>query len=140
MKCEIEIGRGVDCLIFGLTRTEVRMLIDSQVDSRKRNQSDSSYDYFIGLGIFMYYDAEDKLEAIEITKPAKPQLSLVSLLELSFVSAKKLLLSLSENVREDGAGATAEDLGIGVYAPFAKKDPKALIEAVIVFGHGYYDT
>jgi hypothetical protein len=57
---------------FRLTHGEVAGIIGQAPHRARRNQYDASdYDLFRALGVFIYYDADDKCQAVEFTRGAK---------------------------------------------------------------------
>ncbi len=136
MKYNILPSHGVDGIVFGTKRAEVRRSIGKPHVPCGRDPND---DFFPGLGIFAYYNLNDELIALEFAAPANPVLKGTGFIGQPFAQARAFLDSAGGRLTDDEAGATALNLGVGLFASGAKKDPMQPVEAVIVFAPGYYD-
>jgi hypothetical protein len=89
--------------------------------------------------MFVYYDQNNKCEAIEIASPGKVEYKGTNLMKLNYSEALTALSMEDEEIEDDYDGFTSFKLGIGIYAPekLEKRNPK--IERVIIFMKGYYD-
>lgn len=62
---------GVDAIRFGMRRNEVERALRVKPKRGRRNQFElSDHDFFEPLGMFVYYDREDRCNAIEFTGAA----------------------------------------------------------------------
>ncbi|MGI0120189.1 hypothetical protein [Zooshikella sp. RANM57] len=131
---------GVGSIDFGMTPDEVRNILGVHYKSFKRTPSAAfPCDYFESLGIFVYYKQPGKVEALEFAEPSTPLFENISLLTLSFINLKSLLLKHDKNLEVDEDSLTSFKLGVGAYAPEAAEQPESKIESIIVFEKGYYD-
>jgi hypothetical protein len=88
MDFEITPHKGADNIEFNMSRDEVRKRIGGAFRSFKRWQDDEPLvDNYHDIGLFCYYDAADRLEALEFVSPARPAVAGVKLLGLSFKEA-----------------------------------------------------
>ncbi len=90
------------------------------------------------IGIFAYYDERGYLEALEFSRPAEPIFAGIDLLALDVLQARAMF-SAAGPILDDVDGPMSETLGIGVWAPDAKDDPMAEVEAAIAFSPKYYE-
>jgi hypothetical protein len=129
---------GVGPLKIGISRVEVHgMLGDSPPSFLKAGETLT--DIYEQFGLFVYYDGEAKADAFELFPPANPTFESESILGRSFREVQDWFRKLDPNLETDGAGFTSLHFGVGVYAPFAMKEPEEPVEAVILFREGYYD-
>jgi len=64
--------KGVDLVAFGMTRSEVELVVGHAPRRARRNEYDASdYDFFQKLGLFVYHDAGDKCSAVELARDAR---------------------------------------------------------------------
>lgn len=132
--------RGVGSIEFGMTPEDVRDHMRTDFKSFKRTpQVAFPSDYFPSDGTFFYYNASGLLEAIEFAAPARPTVSGLDLLNLTFGQAVTKLSTLDNYVEEKIDGAIAHNLGVSVYAPLAKDDRNVPVESVLAFRRGYYN-
>jgi len=140
MNYVIDPLKGVDGIQFGMTPEHVRSRMKADFQSFKRSpQASFPCDYFPGSGTFFYYDASGLLEAVEFAAPARPTVSGVDLMNLTFEQAIKELTALDQRVETEPDGAIAYELGISIYAPLAKDNGNAPVESVVAFRRGYYN-
>jgi hypothetical protein len=132
--------KGVGNIKFGMVPNEVRSRIGLPYRSFKRS-SVSSFpcDHFEQLGVFFYYDSNGTLEAIEMTSRACPTLNSVDLFALDFESATRALAALDASLKSEVDSVISYGLGVSIYAPLAKDNPKAPLESVIAFRAGYFN-
>lgn len=131
---------GAGPLTFGMTREEVRAAMHEKPRSYlKSATSEFPTDTFVSGTVHAYYRAPGVLQAIEFYGPANPTFSGVSLVGKPFAEVQAWFESLDHALLLNPAGFTSKELGIGVYAPSAYKDPTDPVESVIAFEKGYYD-
>jgi hypothetical protein len=124
---------------FGMTRKEVRELLDSPVIAFKRNDDDvAETDGFDDLGIYVEYDAKDHCVAVEMARPSNPIFADTELLALPYAAVKTWVRKQDEDVEVDESGFDSPGLGIGMYADIKKGDKKSTAETVIAFSRSYY--
>lgn len=101
MKFNIVPHEGVGNIKFNMSRDEVRNRIGGTFRSFTRWQdTEPLSDYYHDIGVFCYYDADDRLEAMEFAAPARPSVAGVEFLGLSFKDAFEKLRSLIARLRK----------------------------------------
>lgn len=140
MRFRISSYKGVGVIDFGMTPDQVRTYLGGAYKSFKRTPASKfPCDYYVDLGLFVYYKLPGEVEALEFVSPACPELENKNLLALSFDDVKKLLITKDPNLEVNSDSLTSYSLGIGVYAPDADEDSSLPVGSVIVFEKGYYD-
>jgi hypothetical protein len=114
---DIHPHKGVGAVAFGMTRAEVERVIGQVPRRARRNEFDPrDYDLFERLGFFVYYDADDRAEAIELTRIAPVAYE-------GYVLFAHPALEVREWARARDAGLQGKDgfssdvLGLRMYAP-----------------------
>jgi hypothetical protein len=133
----IELGGGLKGLPIGSPVDVVRAFLGGGHQPFKRSPDSQETDYWPSEGIFAYYDAANRLEAIEFSPPSDPTLLGASLTNASMRDAIEHLRSLDPETLVEQSGATSKKLGIGVWSSTGKHDQPVM--SVIIFGPGYYD-
>jgi hypothetical protein len=132
--------RGVGPVFFGMTREEVRStLAASHREFSRGLREEMDTDAFDELGVFVSYGVDGTCEAIEVVAPSNAIMNGMRLVGTSFSIVLGRFREWDSALSIDDAGATSIDLGVGVYAPSAGKDPGKPVESAIVFRSGYYD-
>jgi len=140
MEFQISPLKGVDGIDFGMAPSDVRRHFNSEPKSFKRTPEDSfPCDYFEAQGVFFYYDSDGRLEAVEFAFPAQPSVKDHKLLGLGLDEVTTALCGFDSEVKKEADGAIAYQLGVSIYAPLAKEDPRAPVESVLAFRQGYYN-
>jgi hypothetical protein len=112
----------------------VRSYLGSEFTSFKKTPfSESETDAFDGLGLHLYYDANDKLEFIEAFSPCQIVFQGVELIGESTLSVVDQLSAQGLSARLDESTYFYDDHGIVIM------DDGGLIEGVSLFARGYYD-
>jgi hypothetical protein len=125
---------------FGLTRTDLRRRLNSPADGFRKSPTDTVLtDAFDTLGFHVFYNAEDRCEAVEFYRLTMPTLYGRNLLEQPFADARVWLQSLDPGIQAESGTLISHTYGLGLYAPSALHDLRSPVEAVIVFRRGYYD-
>ena len=137
---EIKPGIGVGTLRFGMSITEARqaMGVMNPETVDKCGPGEPPTDFFFGC-VFAYYDTASRLQAVECWLPVRPTLDGVDLLGMSARMAMDLLSSRDTSFEYELGGATAPNLGVGLYVPHPGTESREPAETVIVFVKGYYD-
>ena len=131
---------GIGPLKIGMTITEIRNAIDMPNKPFKKYDDDEFLtDRFMPDNIFVFYKKPGICEAIEVSRPCKPKFNGVNLLAQPFEDVKNMMLSLDPDLETGKDGFTSYKLGIGAFCEEQVENPKALIEAIIVFEKGYYN-
>lgn len=139
MQFDIRSHQGVGAVEFGMTVIEVREALRSSYESFKRTpQSTHPCDFFEGLGCFVYYNENGRVEAVEFVEPASPMFGDLSLLSIGFQALKKKIEEVDAEVSIESDGFTSLGVGIGGWTPDGD-DPQMPLESIIVFVSGYYD-
>lgn len=138
MELLIESFKGVGQIKFGMTRTEVRSVIKSNVQEFKKTPtSETLTDAFDFCHV--YYKQDDTCEAIELFEPAIPIFQNEKLIGSQFKEVKKLFHQLDKDVEIDETGLTSYNCGIALFVPSLSRSGKEKVEGVFVFKQGYYD-
>lgn len=132
-----EPGGGLRGLPIGSPKEAVRVAFGDDHRLFKRSSNDEPADYWAGDGVFAYYDANERLEALEFSVPSRPTLHGSALISVSMIAAVELLRSFDPEVRLEPDGAISIQLGIGVWSSTGEADQPVM--SVITFGPGYYD-
>ena len=140
MDFEIEPEVGIHGLALGSTKVTVRQFFRTEPKVFQRTPNDIPADYWADEGVFAYYDGKGTLEALEFASPADVKLDGTSLTAMSMERATQFLQTLDPNVSiaDLGASVCSNRLGISVWTP-TTDELDAKVEAVLVFGNGYYD-
>lgn len=125
---------------FGMTLLQVRQIVGRPCKSFKRtSESVHPCDFFQDEGVFVYYQADGRVEAVEFARPAEPSFDGTDLLSIPFPQLMALLQGRDDSMEIDATECTSKAVGIGAYAPEAEESPEKPAESVIVFRKGYYD-
>jgi hypothetical protein len=130
---------GAGPLVFGMSREEVRAALGERPKAFRKGNSAVLTDDFRSHQLHVYYSIGDYVEAIEFFGEAAVSFDGRILLGRPFLPERDGFSQLDPHLELDGAGLTSSALGIGLYAPFASKEPLEPVEAVIVFERGYYE-
>lgn len=133
----IELGGGLKGLPIGSPVDAVRAFLGSGYEPFKRSPDSHETDYWPEEGVFAYYDATSRLEAIEFSSPSNPTLQGASLTTATMGEAIEYLRSLDPETRVELDGATSSKLGVGVWSSTGEHEKPVM--SVITFGPGYYD-
>ena len=139
MLYEIEPYVGVGPVTFGMSRQDVRRVLDSPVQDAARTDTGIPTDFFRALGIFVYYRQPGVVEAVEFGGPTSPTFRNRDFLGHSYREIEDWIRSFDPDVALDPAGLTTYEFGFGLYAPSARKEPDLPVEGVIAFQKGYYE-
>lgn len=143
MHFDIKPYAGVGPIEFGMTSDEVESLLGKSIASFKRNKEDvfETEEFNVEENdLFIYYDDEKKVNAVEFALPAKIYFNGGSLYEKKFLQIKEIIKKQDKKTEDDIYSVTSYEFGIGVYCPDADEDKSAFPESVIVFKKGYYDN
>ncbi len=133
----IELGGGLKGLPIGSPMDTVRAFLGSGHQLFKRSPDSHDTDYWPEEGVFAYYDATSRLEAIEFSTLSNPTLQGAALNTATMQEAIEHLRSLDPETRVEQDGATSTKLGVGVWSSTGEHDQPVM--SVITFGPGYYD-
>jgi len=134
----IQPNEGVGEIRFGMLRHDVLALLGVAQLRQKKSDSPVPSDFFPEHSLFVAYDADEAVEAIEMKHPANPCLMSKPLIGTPFDELLQWFRSIDPRVEVDDAGLTSFRYGVGLYAPHASKSPSDPVEGVIAFRPGYY--
>lgn len=123
------------------TKQEVYSVLGKPNESFLRNTFSKSFtDNYIDLGIFINYDIDERVEAIEIC-PSNSTVIFqeMNLFDMTYKDILKEFRKKDTNLEEDETGFSSLLLGIGIYCPNKVENIDSLIEGIIVFREKYYD-
>jgi hypothetical protein len=138
MDYEIEPYVGAGPVRFGMTRDQVRKVLDSEVRPSKKSSSDIPADFFPLLGIFVDYKPPGMCQAVEFAGPASPTFEGQHLLGRPYGAMQRWIATIDPEVLLDDAGLKTKKFGFGLYAPAVSKGPERPVEGVLAFDKGYY--
>jgi hypothetical protein len=137
---EIRTHIGLGPVTFGLTRDEVAEAMGTVPRRFMKTMACTTLtDAFDRLGMQVFYDADDRAEAVEVFAPSRPHFGDLDLFNLPYTTVLAAVRALDPDVQEDELGFTSNALGFGVYAEQKDVDPERPSEGVIVFRKGYYE-
>ena len=139
MPYKIESHVGVGPVTFGMSRRDVRTVLNGPVQDSARTDTGIPTDFFSAEGIFIYYSKPGLVEAVEFAGPASPTFRDRDFLGHSYREVEDWIRTLDSHIVVDPAGLTSYQFGFGVYAPSARKEPDLPVEGVIAFERGYYE-
>jgi hypothetical protein len=139
MRFDVLPLRGVNQLRFGMSRSEANSCFMGDPHEFSRGNDGIISSHFEYCGVFLYFDASHRLEAVELVEPAEVRLEGQELLRTNLESAISVLVEMDSGIKAEADGAYSRQLCIGLYAPFAKDDIRAPVEAVLVGQERYYD-
>jgi hypothetical protein len=105
---------------------------------RKTTSSRTLTDAFLGFGLHVFYDEQDRCEALELSAPAIVLLEERPLLGVSFADGERHLHALDAASVTDADGCTSHVLGVSLYCPADVAGARETIESVLVFQKGYF--
>ena len=130
----------VGLLKFGMTMDEARKAVNLPYKSfQKSNDSYSPADAFDDSSVIVFYDKNDKVEAIECYGEIQVKLNDIELLGKPIPELKKWLKTIANNVKKDDLGNDIRSLGFsfsgsGDGNPYAKK-----VGYIFIYRKGYWD-
>jgi hypothetical protein len=136
MRCEISY-EGFGNIKIGMTREEVRAILDNQFRSFVKSRGSEPVDAFEKDSIFVYYGSDGRCEAVEVASPCKPYYKELDLLNAGFRHVIEHLKKFDPDIIEKEDGFISDKLGIGGYCPNPEENLE--LESVICFEEGYYD-
>jgi hypothetical protein len=137
---DIRTHIGLGPVTFGMTRDEVAHAMGALPRRFKKTVACTTLtDAFDPLGVQVFYDADDRVEALEVFAPSRPSFGDLDLFSTSYKDLIDLARAQDPDLQEDELGFTSNALGFGVYAEHKDTDPERPSEGVIVFRKGYYE-
>lgn len=138
MEFKINPYVGAEPILLGMTSEQIESIIG--VKARKFKKSPYSETLTDAFECFhVYYKSNGQCEAVEFFEPANLVFNGVYLIGKPYSEVESLFKSIDNATETDGSGLTSYQFGVGVYAPFAGKEPNEPVEGVIIFEKGYYD-
>ena len=127
MRIDVVPTVSVNEVKFGMDRKQVRALLGEAKEFRKAQYDENTTDDFGFCHVF--YDAEDKCEAIEIFDNAEVYVEGKLIFPIDLSTA----LEIINDFEQDDDGLTSYSLSIGIYAP--DDEPESILFGIT----GYYD-
>jgi len=131
---EIEPFVGVGVIRFGDTRQQVRDALQRPFESFRKVVGANETDAFDELGLHVYYDGQDRVEAIEGFGSASLTIGGLVLLGRSIDDVDKELSALGHSSHPTDVGLQYDSAGIALTAP------SGVVEGVGVYVRGYYSA
>lgn len=126
---------GTDQIKFGMTRKEIRQILNLDFSSFRRNEfAENTTDFFPSLELFVEYDKNDICEALEFTKEGNLIWKGIDLCKSHFSQLTAKLDLVSSDIEEEESTKTYHDLGITISV--GKEEDE--IETVMVFSKNYW--
>lgn len=117
----------------GMSRADVRAVIGSDfVEFKKAYFVSNTTDAFDSAGIHVYYDDQDRVEAVEIIHPAQCDYNGVNLLGIQIPHLKTVFIQRGIAFTEDDAGMYLEGGRLAIYVPEDVNSPDAIGTSVYV--------
>lgn len=136
---DIYPSEGIGEFLLGATSSEIAARTKTFGQDFKRNQfQQHKAEYFPQHGLFVYYDAQERSEAIEVAS-GSAELHGVEMLGAELRAVLPHITRLDPTVTLSDDGLTSKPLGIALYVPAARNVKRAKVESVLVFAPGYYD-
>ena len=142
----IQPHTGVGPIAFGMMRTEVARAIGATPRPGRRSQYDASdYDLFQELGMFVYYDADDRCCAVEFTRDARVAWAEGYELFSHPAHAARAWARSRDQDLDDRDGFVSAALGLSMYAPsidepdIDDEERAERAQSFLVFRPGYYE-
>ncbi len=131
---------GVDRCRFNMTRAEIEVAVGTKPHRGRRNQYElSDHDYYVDLGMFVYYDNNDQCCAIEFTADADVEVEGERLMKMPMRVVLAWAKARDPSLVPDAEGFESPALGLSVYAPYADKRPSEPPMSLLIFRPGYYE-
>lgn len=141
----IDPHKGVDSIVFGMTRSEVAQILGETPQRGRRNQYDAAdYDLFLRRGFFVYYDADDLCQVVEFTRNARISYDEYELFAHPAHEVRAWAQSRDQNL-DDKDGFVSTELGLSMYAPsidepdLDDEERAEPAQSFLVFRPGYYE-
>jgi hypothetical protein len=123
----IKIGE----LRFGMDRSDVRKLFGNHEEFKKTKYSKNTTDDFGSFHVF--YDENDKCEAIEIFKDIEVSFESKKIFPGHFLDVLYILREIDGDLEIEKDGCISKKHSIGIYAPNGQ------IEGILFAIKGYYE-
>jgi len=136
MKLRIEPYKRVGSIEFGMTAEKVRSLFPEKPETFKKfSDLELTTDAFDQAGVYVYYNANNVCDAVEMFPEAVPIFKGKSLLTIPWLELMKWFQELEPDVVIGESGLTSFRFGISLYVPNVDELPEAPPESLIVFDH-----
>jgi len=137
MKYKINSYQGIGKIKFGMNKEEISNLLGSNNEEIVRTKGSNPVDVYESLGLYVYYNNDNRCVAIELATPCSPLFEGHDLLNTSFIKTVKYLKKYDPNIEINNDGFNSKKLGIGGYCP--REDDNEKLESIICFKKDYYD-
>lgn len=123
---------GVEMALFGESRATLSERIGGDCSTFRREPHGPMIDHYVEAGLLLSFDASDRLDFIEIVKPAEVEFAGTALAGRPFGVVVSDLRRNGVEVDLDDSGCTLRGTGIALYTP-APDEPDVEVEGVSVF-------
>ena len=127
----VEPLMNVGDVYFGMSREDVRKILGGYTEFKKNKYSENTTDDFKFCHVF--YDKENKCEAIEIFQEVKVKIGDIEIFPGDLKEAVNYLRNIDEKLEIDNVGCISKNKSIGIYAPYSK------MESILFGKKDYYD-
>lgn len=136
MEVSLDPTMAFEGLPLGASKADVRTFFRRQPSPFHRTPTSNEADYWPELGVFAYYDDDERLVGVELAEKASPTVGGKVITSLTLQAAKKHLRRLDPDVELENDGATSRRLGISIWSEAGEREP---VQSVMCFASGYYD-
>lgn len=136
MRYEITPFKQIGPLKIGMSSSDVRSALGGSpvLVPNKTEYSEYPTEHYENKEAFVFYDAQGKAEAFELTGDQGVYFEGRDLFTLPTEEAISFLMAHDPDPRKNDAGMDFTKIGIGIYIPLGEK-----IEAILAFKEGYFD-
>jgi hypothetical protein len=132
---------GVGPIRLGMTQQEIRTILGEPEETVKKvPSSEYPLDYYVQLGIQVFYKKPWVCDSIEMVNNAKPTFQGQSFFDRPYSDLKRWFRQIDNSVEIENSGLTSYTFGIALYAPHDEEiEPTKSVTTVFVFERGLYD-
>ncbi|SDG38118.1 hypothetical protein SAMN04488117_11852 [Celeribacter baekdonensis] len=132
--------RGVVDIEFGADRDAVRNILGTAYTSFKRTPlSVCPLDHFSGLGVFVLYDAQEKVEAFEFDDTGTVMFRGSNLVALTPSLFREIITDSAAEYVEDEEEIISRSLGACGWFPSKSTDQTQTAKSILIFKEGYFE-
>ena len=125
-------------IYFGMTRSEVQLLLGKPDRAFfKTKDSKTLTEMFLNLSCFVYYNVDDKVEAIEAWNSCNIIIDKINLFREPYNSLVQKISKLDPEVKMNTDGFTSLKKGFSIWIEDEIKDD-SLCSSIIIFDKKYY--
>jgi hypothetical protein len=132
---------GVGPIRLGMTQQEIRAILGEPEETVKKvPSSEYPLDYYVQLGIQVFYKKTWVCDSIEMVNNAKPTFQGQSFFDTPYSELKRWFQQIDNSVEIENSGLTSYTFGIALYFSHDEElEPDKSALTVFVFERGYYD-